>query len=104
MYITTDEWIEKFQPIQNPIEPDSEFDGCQFETSGEELDFVKSRIAENTVWTMIDDDNGTICIINSFHRTNRIGYFVSAIAYNPDEEYNVYEEDDLNQMKARGEI
>lgn len=51
-----------------------------FETFGPELDFVKTQ-PENTIWTLLDDDDGNPVIIQGFHFVNRIGYYITKIPW-----------------------
>jgi hypothetical protein len=38
--MTYDEWIEKYRPIKNPLNPDAPYDGTMFETYGQEYEEV----------------------------------------------------------------
>lgn len=67
---------EKYQPVKNHINKNAGYDGCLFETFGEELKYVQSRKAENVVWTLLDCDGQTI-VSSGYHFVNRLGYFVT---------------------------
>jgi hypothetical protein len=60
----------------NP-DPDEGWDGCMFETYGEEVDFV-CRQDPRCIWTLVDGDKGDMLILSGYHFVNRIGYFVSS--------------------------
>lgn len=70
-----DEWLTKYQPIDNPISNTSGWDGKMFETYGEELSFVLRQNPKN-VWTWWDTEAGSE-IIAGYHLVNRIGYFIT---------------------------
>lgn len=84
-----DEWYDTYKPIKNTIgQPDDIWLNIIFETFGAEQEFVMDNIANNTVWTMVDGDDG-VWIINGFHFVNRIGYFVTEKPYDPNIHYNI---------------
>ncbi len=66
-------WKRTFVPIENHIDPSQ---GTQFETYGEELQFIKDQDTHN-VWTLVDGDNGEQVIVNGFHLVNRIVYYIT---------------------------
>jgi hypothetical protein len=56
-----------------------------FETYGPELDFVQDQDNRN-VWTYVDSDLGT-SLLNGYYTVNRIGYFVTANAWDAGSDY-----------------
>lgn len=44
--MTYEEFIEKFKPINNHLDPNAGYDGYFFETYGEQFDFVKVQPEE----------------------------------------------------------
>ena len=64
---------EKFKPIQNHLRENASLDGCMFETYGPELEFILSKIPDQTVWTFLDC--GTIG--SGYHFVNRMGYLIT---------------------------
>ena len=52
-----DEWFDTYKPIKNHIDENSSFDGCMFETYGDEVEFVKAQ-DENRIWMYGDGDDG----------------------------------------------
>lgn len=72
--IDEDTFIERFEPRPNHLEDDAPFDGCMFETYGEELAFVREQDLR-CIWTIFDSDNG-LMISSGYHFVNRFGYLV----------------------------
>lgn len=86
MTMTIEAWEEKYQPVTNHLDSNASWQneygvGIMFETYGEELEFVKSKVDENKVWTYMDTDDGGTCLSAGFSFVNRIGYFVTDIAW-----------------------
>jgi len=71
--LSEDDWMKKYQPVMNHLRDNEESD--QFETYGEELEFVLAQNDKN-VWTEMDGDNG-VYIVNGYHYVNRICYYVT---------------------------
>jgi hypothetical protein len=76
--ISFDDFFEHYKPIKNHIEPNSSFDGCMFETYGEEVEFVKSQDPAK-IWMYGDGDNGDGYIWSGWGFVNRIGYFITEV-------------------------
>lgn len=78
-----DQWISTYKPIANHLNDNSGWiineKAIMFETYGEELDFVRNQ-PDNHVWTWIDGDEGT-AIVAGMAYVNRIGYFVTEVAW-----------------------
>lgn len=70
-----DAWAEKYKPIDNPLRKDSK----QFETYGEELEYVKNANPLH-VWTWVDGDMSDL-IINGFALVNRFVYYVTEVPF-----------------------
>lgn len=68
-------WEDTFQPITNHFDENAAYDGCLFETYGQEVAFVAEQ-APGTVWTLLDTDEGLV-LNSGFHLVNRIGYIVT---------------------------
>lgn len=84
--MTIEEWEEKYQPVTNHIDSNASWQneygvGILFETYGEELEFVQSKIDENKVWTYLDGDDGGTLLVAGYSIVNRIGYLVTDIAW-----------------------
>jgi hypothetical protein len=95
--ITEDEFYKKFTLQANYIDTNAGFNGCMFETFGEELEYVFEMNKLNRVVTIIEgdldeddeyktliDDLGNevtepkpnLYYASGFHYINRLGYFV----------------------------
>ena len=76
--LTEDEFYEQFNMVTNHIDDNASFDGCMFETFGEELKYVKEFAKKNPdkVWTILDSD-GKMFYSTGVHLVNRLGYFIT---------------------------
>ncbi len=92
--ITEEEFYQKFELQKNPFNNNASFDGCMFETYGEELAYVFEMSKTNRVITIIEgneeEEKTFISILGNeitepipnlyyasgFHIVNRLGYFV----------------------------
>jgi len=92
--ITEDEFYERFTPCKNELDGNASFDGCMFETFGEELDIVRTTNlhAPRRVWTIVESD-GRMYYESGYHIVNRIGYFITEEDYEEGIEYTVELED-----------
>lgn len=83
-------WEDKYRPVQNHINKDASWDGVMYETYGEEYDYVMkvASLQPHKVWTWVDGDNGTY-IINGWHMVNRIGYFITQVPCEFDDQIEV---------------
>jgi len=75
--IMYDDWVDQYQPIENPFDKDAGYEGCMFETYGEENEFVLDKLNRNTVWTLITGDDEDSWVIPGYHIVNRMGYFIT---------------------------
>ncbi len=76
-----DEFDRRYPLLPNHLNPNASWgsgdgDGCLFETYGEEVAFV-GRQDPQTVWTLIDGDDGGLWVVSGMHFVNRIGYLIS---------------------------
>ena len=86
-YLTEEQFYEKYELIENHLEDNASFDGCLFETYGDELLVVQQMAKENRVITIIEgdeeveDDFGEPTIdmyyVSGMHLVNRIGYLIT---------------------------
>lgn len=79
--LSEEEFDEKFTVVEFN-------DDWKFETYGEDLEIFQREIANhpNTGWTMIDSDDGEdghYLFVNRVAAANRISYFVTEEAYDP---------------------
>lgn len=83
--ITEDQFEATYKPIQNHLNPDAAFGGQMFETYGPEYAFVLSRPL-NTVWTIVEGDDGKLFYMAANHYVNRIGYLITEVPWETGEE------------------
>ena len=98
LQLSEDEFYSKFKLKKNHIDKKASFDGCMFETYGEELDYVYKMIKKNCVVTIIEGDEETereetfidsfgvvfkeilldtnLYYTSGFHYVNRYGYLI----------------------------
>jgi len=79
--ITKNEFDVTYPLLSNHFDPNASWasgdgNGCLFETYGEELDFVR-RQDPQTIWTIVDTDDGDQMVISGYHHVNRVGYLIS---------------------------
>ena len=85
-----DEFEETYKPVQNHIDKNASWNGCMFETYGDERDFVvKHGLANHhTVWTIVTivpdeeynkdgEPNPSTAIISGYYVVNRVGYLIT---------------------------
>jgi len=75
--ISEDEFESRFPLLANHLDSNASWNGCMFETFGQEVAFVL-RQDPRTVWTLVDDD-GRDALLSGCHSVNRIGYFISTL-------------------------
>ncbi len=93
--LTYDDFLEKYKPVENHIDSDAAFDGCMFETYGDELEYIEKTNPKN-IWTIIETDND-FSLIAGYHYVNRYGYFITEKQWKDkdlDIEIPIYEDDD----------
>jgi hypothetical protein len=90
--LTEDEWFEQFKPMPNYLDDNASFHdgehGYMFETYGKELEFVKAQ-DPNRIWTYCDGDDSGTYIFQGMRIVNRIGYFVTALPFNGNKDYQI---------------
>jgi len=91
--ITLDKWQDKYKPINNTLSDNASWQdenglGILYETYGEEQAFVFACDYHN-VWTLIDGNNGGTYIINGRAFVNRIGYFITPLPWQDNEEFSI---------------
>ena len=98
MKITEDNFDEVLKPQTNHFERAKQpsniadedlsgFNGCMYETCGEELDYV-FNLSKTTkrVWTIIEGDDDTMFYVAGFHYVNRMGFLVCEVEYEDGQE------------------
>jgi hypothetical protein len=86
MKVTEDNFDEVFKPQINHLYNNASFNGCMYETFGEELDYVFSLANTNRVWTIVEGDDDTMFYCAGFHYVNRIGFLVCEVEYEDGQE------------------
>jgi hypothetical protein len=89
--MTWSEWEAKYKPIANHLVKSP--DQLMFETYGEEVEFVKTKIDTNQVWTYVDGDMSSL-IMAGFGIVNRIGYYVTEIPWEDSMDYVLLSEEE----------
>lgn len=80
-------WSDNYRPIINPK------NGTYlFEEFGEDLDFLNKMAQENRVWTWVQE-NGMTVIMNGFHYLNRLGYYVTEVPWDNEQDIIITVED-----------
>ena len=74
--------LDEYKPIKNQFNCYAGFDGCMFETYGEELAFVAAA-NPNCIWTVMDVE-GELWVCAGAHTVNRVGYLVTTIPWEMD--------------------
>ncbi len=76
-------------PVLNPFDSDADYDGAMFDTDGQEYEFVAELAVEHPrrVWTIVDGESNSLVLICGLHHINRIGYIITALPGQGDEQY-----------------
>lgn len=88
-------WAAEFKIQPNNLTSNAAFDGAMYETYGADLERIlvfanaKSKRMRRMVWTLVEDDDGDLVIVNGYHLCNRLGYFLTAKPAAKDCEYLV---------------
>ena len=71
--------IWDYKPIKNSLNPTGSFDGCMFETYGEEIKKVIAArlVRPNHVWTILDGPGTSVIFMAGMHVVNRLGYLIT---------------------------
>jgi hypothetical protein len=79
--LSFESWVAKYRPLKNHItkHPDTSADFDQFETYGEEWEFIKTR-DPYYVWTYLDGDASSL-LVQGIAYVNRISYYVCEVPW-----------------------
>ena len=94
-----EEFDSKYHPVKNHMDGNAAYDGCMFETFGDEIQYVLSinKTAPKKVWTIIDNNDGWTGICAGYHIVNRLGYMITEEEWKDDgETYTFYDEGPVN--------
>ena len=97
--LTEEQFDERFPLVTNHLDTNAACDGCMFETYGAELDFVRQQNPD-CIWTLLTDDDGLLCLSSGYHFVNRLGYLISTVPFNPDQDYFVPLEEPDEEVDA----
>lgn len=103
--ITEDVFEATYKPMLNHLDSNASWNGCMFETYGEELVHVKAIYKENPdrVWTVLDVD-GALMLDSGMSFVNRMGYVITELPAPADTFISVQDEDDdLNSSDSDDE-
>lgn len=81
------DFLSKYSPHTNEMNPNALFGGCMFETLGEELEYVmemETQINPGSVWTIVSHDEG-LFLEQGFHTVNRMGYIITSAVAKPED-------------------
>lgn len=82
MTITYEKFVETYKPIKNHIIQDAPYNGCMFETYGNQLKYIKeSGHTDKHVWTLLECNNEEFWIVPGYYIINRLGYFITEIPW-----------------------
>ena len=80
-HITFDEWVERYRPNKNHLDPAATFNGMLYQHDGEEwAHIVQLRVHE--IWTLYTDGD-ELKIRNGYQVPARLGYFHCPNFHNP---------------------
>lgn len=82
-----EDFLEKFKPVKNTIDTNASYDGLMFETFGKEYARVR-RANDYKIFTIVEAE-GNLFITSGWHFVNRIGYFVTKVAFDKEEEIEI---------------
>ena len=82
--ITEDDFDRHFTPIKNHLCKNASWNGCLFETFGDEVRYVYDQ-PDGNVWTWIEcGETEDTYLVSGRHHVNRIGYIVTKEAVHED--------------------
>lgn len=88
--MNAEEFWDVYKPKKNHLCKDASFNGCMFETFGEEVKYVVDIACDpektKTVWTIMHGDNDSMFYSAGYHLVNRIGYFITEKEWETDQE------------------
>lgn len=74
-HLSYEQWHSRYIPETNTLNEGSSFDGCLYETYGDDLHNVEG-CAQNRIWTLIEAD-GIQTIVPGKQTINHVGYFIT---------------------------
>lgn len=84
-----EKFYAKYKPIKNTLVEDAPFDGCMFETFGDEiqevLKYARDEAKHKQVWTLVDCE-GLMYLVAGYSLVNRMGYIITEEPWDSQEE------------------
>jgi hypothetical protein len=78
-----EKWEAKFVPMRNKFDGFASYDGCLYETYGDELTYVLlfannhfGETSDRQVWTLVEED-GKFFVVEGYRLVNRFGYLLT---------------------------
>jgi hypothetical protein len=95
--LTEEQFDERFTPVKNHFYPrpeDCSFNGCIFETYGQEHEYILSiandPIKKRNLWTIVESDtNDNLYYISGYRLVNRLGFLITEEPVESDVEITV---------------
>ena len=77
--LTYDDFLLKYHPVKNHLYEDAAYDGCMFETYGEQLEYVLSthQHSPQNIWTLVEGENNDMWLSPGYHYIDRLAYIIS---------------------------
>ena len=85
--LQVEEWDDEFIPI---MEGESYKDFHPKIVNYNEKIILEKALLENRVWTLVEDDDNDLVLLNGLHLVNRIDVYITEKPYNKNEIYEVY--------------
>lgn len=85
--LQVEEWDDEFIPI---MEGESYKDFHPKIVNDDEKLILEKALLEDRVWTLVEDDDNDLVLLNGLHVVNRIDVYITQKPYNRNELYEVY--------------
>jgi len=85
--LQVEEWDDEFIPI---MEEESYKDFHPKIVNDDEKLILEKALLEDRVWTLVEDDDNDLVLLNGLHVVNRIDVYITQKPYNRNELYEVY--------------
>lgn len=87
--LSVDEWLRNYKPQPNKFDDAARFSGLLYEHDGlTQWEHVVSQPIHN-VWTLFQDEGGTLKVKNGLVVRGRVGYFLSEVQHDPHQTFVV---------------
>lgn len=85
--INSEQWDDEFIPI---MDGESYKDFHPKTVNDDEKKVLERAILENRTWTLVENDDNDLVLLNGLHVVNRIDVYVTEKPYDKNEIYEVY--------------